>query len=169
MIISLLKLYWVHILALISTSLSIYLLTRPTLPAVTLTKIEFVDRVVTKEVVKYIDRDVVKYKDRVITRTVTKPGGIKVVEKIKETGGQSSKTQTVETVKERDTSKTVVTTAIRPIHSKYMLGFNGNHYLNHYSISVGIRVHNSIPVYVGGGIIKTNGEYKPFLSLGVVF
>jgi len=169
-LLSLLRPYWSHILAITSTALCAFLLTRPSPVPIVTTKTEFVDKVVDREVIRYVDRDVVKYRDRIVNRTITKPGGTTIVETIKEVGGQSNKSTEVEAGKEHDTFKGAVTTiTVLPAAPKFLLSVNLYPGGSFYSSSAGIRIHNTVPLYLGAGIMKVDTSYKPFLSLGVIF
>lgn len=171
MIAAILKPYWVQIWAVSATGLSIFLLTRPEPVPVVTTKTEYIDRIVTKDVEKVVFKDVIKWRNRETVKTITTPSGTTIVKTTKETSGQDSKITGTEKAKEIDKT-TVVSSEITtlPAPPRYLLGVNLTPTGTFSSSSVGIRLHSSIPVYVGTGVIRNpDSSYKLILSLGVTF
>lgn len=166
----LVKPYLLHIVLVASILLNLWLVSRPLPTPTEVTKTEYVDREVVKEVVKVEYRDKIKYKDRVITRTVTKPGGTKIVQEIRETSGERVKSTGIHREAERATevsrTESVATVSKVP---RYLLhvGITPGGSFN--SSSVGFRLIDSIPVYIGPGINKNGSSYNLTLNLGVVF
>jgi hypothetical protein len=165
-----LKKHWLWIWAIVATTLSVFLLARPVPTPIEITKTEYKDRVVTKEVEKVVFRDVVKFKDVVRTRTITKPGGVTIVDRTETKSGESDKSKAVEETKTKENEVTKTTTVtVLPAAPKFLLSVSTNPYSGLYSGSVGFRPFSALPVYVGGGVTKVDSSYKPILTLGVIF
>ena len=165
-----LKKYYVWVWAIVSTTLSAYLLTRPAPKPIVTTRVEFKDRIVTQQVDKVVFKNVVKFKDVVRTRTITKPGGIQIVEHTETKSGESDKSKGVEKTKIAEhevTKQTTVTVQTAP--PQFLLGVSTDTNGSFRSGSAAIRPISQIPVYLGGGITKIDNTYKPILTLGVVF
>jgi hypothetical protein len=162
-----LKPYWLHITVLISVLLNLWLLTRPTPTPTEVTKTEYVDRVVEKEVVKVVNRDIIKHVNRDIVRTITKPG-VQIVEQIKESEGQRDRStevgQTKIVDKELRKSESMVKVASPP---RYLLGVGITPSGGFASANLGVRVHPSLPVYLGAGVAKHGTVYGLTLNVGV--
>jgi hypothetical protein len=165
-----LKKYYVWVWAIVSTTLSAYLLTRPAPKPIVTTRVEFKDRIVTQQVDKVVYRDVVKYKDIVRTKTITKPGGVTIVDKTETKSGESDQSKAMEEAKSTEHEVTKQTTVqVSSPNPKFLLSVSANPYTGLYSGSAAVRPFSALPVYVGGGIIKVDTSYKPVLTLGVTF
>lgn len=169
MLILLLKKYYLQIYAVVATLICVFLALQPKPEVKTVTKTEYVDKVVTKEVEKIVTRDVIKWRDRVQTRTITKPGGTTIVEVTKETSGESDKSQGVEKEASKDTTVTQKTETVvtRPANPSFLVG--GSLFPNGtpHSLFGAYRPLDAFPVYVGGGITKIDASYKPIFTIGV--
>jgi hypothetical protein len=161
------KYYLAGLLA-VSLGLNGWLLTRPTPAPITVTKTEYVDRVVEKEVEKIVYRDIVKYQDRIVKRTVTEPGGKQVVEEIKELTSEHDKSTGVdrEKVVDKETKRTQSVATITTPPS-YLLGIGVDHRGTFRSGSVGVRLHRELPVYLGIGVARQE-HYSVTLNLGIL-
>lgn len=167
---NLIRVYWLHIVFFVSVALNAWLLTRPDPQPVTITKTEYADRVVEKEVVKVVNNDIVKYRDRVITRTITEPGGTKIVEQVQERAGEHDKSTGVVGEKVVDkTTKRTESVAIYPQAPRYLLGLSATPRGDIGSLSFGVRIASKLPVYAGAGVTKVDRSYKFSLNVGVVF
>jgi hypothetical protein len=162
--------YRLHIVLAVSVILNLWLISRPKPHPVQVTKTEYVDRIVEKEVVKVVNNDIVKYKDRVITRTITKPGGTQIVEQIKEVAGEHDKSSAVarEQVVDKEVRKSE-SVAVYPKAARYLLSVGITPRGSFSSGSAGYRIVDSIPVYLGAGVSKFESNYGLTLNVGVVF
>jgi hypothetical protein len=137
----------------------VFLLTRKVAP-----EIKTVEKIVEKVVVKQEFVDRIIYKDKVVNRVIEKRNGDKITERTIESDRTIDKSKTKEEIKTVDSS-IITETNISRYHLSAAFGID--RVFSH--ATVAIRVHEKIPLYVGGGIARVGDSYKPIFSLGVSF